>query len=61
MNTYTFEIEWPAPFVPGWRKSGQRFTSTKDAARELASFLEVSADNGVFLAGRLVEFPNGNE
>lgn len=58
MTRYTFEIQWPLPFKQGWQKSSQKFMTTKLAAIALADFLEISADNGCFLEGRLVILPN---
>lgn len=54
MTRWTFEIQWPVPFKQGWQTSGRTFISTKDAAIALADYLEISADNGTMIEGRLM-------
>lgn len=50
---YSFQIQWPAPFAPDWKKSGRSFASIEEAANALADFMAITYENGVQIAGRI--------
>jgi hypothetical protein len=49
---WTFETKWPAPFVPTWVQSEQRFDNATDAAKAAAEWLALSADCGTLMEVR---------
>jgi hypothetical protein len=51
---YTYETQWPAPWVQGWRRSKNVYHNLHDAALGLADWLETGLDNDLQIEGRLV-------
>lgn len=52
---YSFEINWPYPFKPGWLTSKQRFATIEQAAKAASEWMIVSLENDCVMEVRLIK------